>query len=85
MRRHLTEPEPTTFGHLKMIRKNIRSTEPKPIPEPESEPSPPRSTVHNVGVNVIATDDIHSNPELKNLIATDLPGRYPITSARGLR
>ena len=85
VRRHLIEPEPTTFGHLKMIRKNIRSTKPAPIPEPEPDPEPssPRSTIHNVGVNVIDTDDIQSNPELKNLIATDLPGRYPITSARG--
>jgi len=31
VRRHLTEPEPTTFGHLKLIRKNIRSTQPKSI------------------------------------------------------
>ena len=89
VRRHLTEPEPTTFGHLKLIRKIIRSTQPKPVPPPTI----PRSTVHNIDVNVVDTKDlasnpelknlIASNPELKNLIATDLPVRYPIISARG--
>jgi len=32
VRRHLTKPEPTTFGYLKLIRKYIRSTQPKPMP-----------------------------------------------------
>ena len=31
----------------------------------------------------IDTENMIINPKLKNLIATDLPGRYPVTSARG--
>ena len=39
----------------------------------------PRSKIHDVGC--IIMDD----KELRNLIAMDLPGRFPITSARGYK
>ena len=39
--KYLSEPEPTTFGHLKMIRKNVRSTQPKLVPiQTETLPPP---------------------------------------------
>ena len=51
-----------------MIRQNIR---------PTSKEQQPRSKVHDVCVAIADADD------MKNMIAMDLPGRYPITSASG--
>ena len=84
VRKYLIEPEVTTLGHLKMIRKNVRSTKVKPDPvkeEPLPQPTRPRSSDHDVGAYIVDAKDF--NNVLKNLIASDLPGRYPITSARG--
>ena len=51
--------------------------------EPLPPPTSPRSSVHDVGVYIVDAHEATNRPELKNLIASDLPGRYPITSARG--
>jgi hypothetical protein len=70
-----------------MIRKGIRSTN-KPTMheimneelEPELDLEPPRHITnrqHYVGVETIVFED------LKGIIATDLPGRFPTTSAQG--
>ena len=67
-----------------MIRKNVRSTQVKQDPVKEEllpHPTRPRNSDHDVGVYIVDAKD--SNTTLKNLIASDLPGRYPITSARG--
>jgi hypothetical protein len=51
-----------------IVKKNIQSTKPNPKPQ---------CKFHDVSTHIIEATDI------RNLIATDLPGRYPITSARG--
>ena len=75
------------MGHMHMIRKGIRSTTQPTINEimneeidPEPELDPPRQITnrqHHVGVQTIAFED------LKGIIATDLPGRFPTTSGQG--
>ena len=57
------------MGHLHMISQGIRSTQPR-IPHRHT-------TNHRIGVNVVPTK------QLKYTMASDLPGRYPVTSARG--
>jgi hypothetical protein len=74
------------MGHMHMIRKGIRSTKPtineimNEELEPEPQLEPPRHITnrqHYVGVETIAFEDI------KGIIATDLPGRFPTTSGQG--
>ena len=87
IRKHLPKSISTTMGHLHMIRKGIRSTTKPTISEimneeldPEPVLQPPRRITnrnHNVAVDVIPFED------LKGIIATDLPGRFPTTSAQG--
>jgi hypothetical protein len=70
-----------------MIRKGIRSTATPTINEimneelePELDLEPPRHITnrqHYVSVETIAFED------LKGIIATDLPGRFPTTSGQG--
>jgi hypothetical protein len=87
IKKHLPKSISTTMGHLHMIRKGIRSTVTPTINEimneeldPEPELQPPRHITnrqHFVGVETIAFED------LKGIIATDLPGRFPTTSGQG--
>jgi hypothetical protein len=87
IRKHLPKAISTTMGHMHMIRKGIRSTNKPTINEimneeidPEPNLDPPRhinNQQHYVGVTTIAFK------ELKGIIATDLPGRFPTTSAQG--
>jgi hypothetical protein len=75
------------MGHLHMIRKGIRSTKPtiEEIMEEEIELEPPldppqpiTDRKHYVGVESFKFED------LKGIIsASDLPGKFPITSAQG--
>ena len=66
----LLEPSPyTAMVHLHMIRQGIRSTQPQ-IPHRHV-------TNHRISVNVVPTK------QLEYTMASDLPGRYPVTSARG--
>ena len=73
VRKYCTKKKQTTFGHQKLVKQNIQSTKTKPI---KSQPKQ-ISVIHDVTVSTIMES------ELQNLIATDLPGRYPITSGRG--
>jgi hypothetical protein len=70
-----------------MIRKGIRSTKPtvneimNEGTEPEPQLDPPRhinNRENYVGVTTIAFE------ELKGIISTDLPGRFPTTSGQGI-
>jgi hypothetical protein len=87
IRKHLPKSISTAMGHMHMIRKGIRSTAKPTINEimneelePEPQLEPPRHITnrkHLVGVETIAFED------LKGIIATDLPGRFPTTSGQG--
>jgi hypothetical protein len=87
VRKHLPKSEATTMGHLhNMIRKGIRSTKPtiKEIMEEEIAPEPTLEPLrlnqdrkHYVGVESFKFE------ELKGISASDLPGRFPLTSAQG--
>jgi hypothetical protein len=88
IRKHLPKSISTTMGHMHMIRKGIRPTN-KPtaneIMNEEIDPEPPldpprqiNNREHNVEVTTIAFE------ELKGMMATDLPGRFPTTSGQGI-
>ena len=57
------------MGHQKLVRQNIRSSRRL------------RSKLHNVTIAIIRDDEL--SEDLTNIIAMDLPGRFPITSADG--
>ena len=69
VRKHLKKQEITVFGHQKLVRKGIRPRKKKQ-----------RSKIHDVGVALFDPDD---DDDMKNMIAMDLPGRFPTTSASG--
>jgi hypothetical protein len=87
VRKHLPKSDATAMGHLHMMRKGIRQTNKPTIEEimeeetePEPELEPPRTKKdrrHYVGIESFKFE------ELKGISATDLPGRFPITSAQG--
>jgi hypothetical protein len=86
IRKHLPKSISTAMGHMYMIRKGIRSTKPtvNEIMNEEINPEPildPLRHINNrehyVGVTTIAFE------ELKGILATDLPGRFPTTSGQG--
>ena len=64
--------EHTTMGHLQTTRQGIQSTQ--EMEPPHAPGAAPRSKAHSLGTYLRG---------LKNLIATDFPGRFPVTSARG--
>jgi hypothetical protein len=90
VRKYLLPSEHTAKGHLHMVRQGIKSTM-KSVPvqgEPKREHSiSPRNKEHNLGVFTINTTELEKEvpmgTPLKSLIATDLPGRYPVTSRKG--
>ena len=69
VRKHLKKQENTVFGHQKLVQKGIRPRKKKR-----------RSKKHDVGVALFDPDD---DDDMKNLIAMDLPGQFPTTSASG--
>ena len=70
--KYLQKSECTTMGHQKLIRQNIRPRTKKL-----------RSKVHDVTVAIVNPNDIPE--DLQNMIAMDLPGQFPITSATGYK
>jgi hypothetical protein len=87
VRKHLPKSNMTTMGHMHRIRKGIRpsakvSTDDMMQEAMEAEPplEPPRGNIdrgHFVGIDAVKFET------LKGIISTDLPGRFPITSAQG--
>ena len=74
------------MGHMKMISKRIRSTQPKPIGDELDEPKPPPVPI------TVPTDNIHDVYvhcyknrlyNVRNTVGVDLPGWYPTTSLGG--
>ena len=84
IRKHLPKSVPTVMGRQKRMRQGIRSTSKKAAPPPVVEDlplEPPRNNIdrtHQVGAIVLNFDD------LKGTICTDLPGRFPFHSSRGM-
>ena len=85
IRRNLEKSVATVMGRQQRMRQGIRSTKPKdtaPAPVIDEWPlPPPRSHIdrgHEVGAAVFEFET------LKGLISTDLPGRFPFTSSRGM-
>ena len=69
------------MGHMHKIKQGTRSTSVQ-----SSTPNRQSTSSHDIHIHTIRTDTIEDtvSPErLKELLATDLPGRHPITSARG--
>jgi hypothetical protein len=87
VQKHLPKSPMTVMGHMHRIRQGIRPSTKITMDalmqeETTAEPNmdPPRGNIdrkHYVGVNAIKFED------LKGIISTDLPGRFPLTSARG--
>ena len=77
----------TVMGHLHRIRKGIRPSDKIDKEElmeeemlPELPLPPPRGNIdrhHYIGVDAVKFE------KLKGTISTDLPGRFPLTSAQG--
>ena len=74
------------MGHMRMISKGIRSTQPKPIVDEPEEPEPlpipitvPTDNIHDVYVHCFE-NPLYDN---RNTAGVDLPGRYPTTSLGG--
>ena len=77
VRKHCDKKEQTTLGNQKMVRKNVRTSTPIVDITVKKERIELKKKLHDIGTFLIDGDD------LKNLIAMDMPGRYPTTSARG--
>jgi hypothetical protein len=71
------------MGHLHMQRQGVRSTkDPEPTLDFDDVLPLPRSHIdhtHHVGAHLL---DLHQ--DLEGMIATDLTGRFPFTSSRGM-
>ena len=88
IRKHLPKQITTTMGHMAAIRQNVRSTK-DTIPSPSSDPDqplePPRphtalAVNHQVACGVV---DLQQARHIQGLVCSDLPGRFPFTSAKG--
>ena len=80
---HLDLSESTIAGHMKRRPQGLRSTSNSAIilEDTNERLEPPRSHInrqHEVGVSAFPMD------ALKGLICTDLPGRFPKTSSKGM-
>jgi hypothetical protein len=76
VRKFCTKKKQTTLGNQRMISKSIKTTQ---VIDPGiiNQWLALRQKLHDIGTFIIDGDD------LKNLIAMDMPGQYPLTSARG--
>ena len=77
VRSYCNKKEQTTLGNQKMIKKNVRTSNPIIDLAIRRQRMELKKKLHSIGTFLIDGDD------LKQLVAMDLPGRYPITSARG--
>ena len=78
--KYLTPKIETALGHMHKIKQGTKSTTVQ-----DTTPTH-QSSAHNLRIQTIWAETLEymvSSDRLKELLATDLPGRYPITSARG--
>ena len=79
------------MGHMHKIKQGTKSTKTTPlgaITNSGGTHTPPlkQTSSHDLRIHTIRTDTLAntvSQEQLKELLAIDLPGRYPVTSARG--
>ena len=85
IRKYLEKSDETTMGHMKATRMGTRSTKRKQMEEEESEKplDPPRSHLQLQKNHQVCAAGVVSYEELKGLICTDLPGRFPVQSFYG--
>ena len=83
VRKHLPKSLPTAKGHLKLTRKNLRSTQPTadPVTPPTIMTTAPALPEPQLRTNLVVVKTI----ELTGKIATDQTGRFPVTSSKGSR
>ena len=77
--KYLSPKVETALGHIHKIKQDTKSTAVLP-------PQHKQSSAHDLHIQTIRTDNLEDAvpPDRpKELLATDLPGRYPIMSARG--
>lgn len=79
VRKHCTKKQQTTLGNQKMISKNVRTSKPILDAGIIKKQRYLRKQLHSIGTFILDSQ----GDVLENLIAMDLAGRYPITSARG--
>jgi hypothetical protein len=84
VRKYLPTSKATIIGHLHMQRQGVHSTTPTTTPTNDYDDllPPPRSHLdraHQVGAHLVNLDQ-----DLKGMISTDLTGRFPFTSSRGM-
>lgn len=78
VRKHLAKSVPTLKGHLHQQRQNIRSTQPTAPDDNDQDMTPPTDTPN------LRTHMVYSAiAEPRHEIATDLTGRFPVTSSHG--
>ena len=73
--KYLKDSEITAKGHMHMKKQGIRSTQEEPTST--STKQEPQSRSHEIGTVIV------EQKELRNMVASDLAGRFPITSSRG--
>jgi hypothetical protein len=79
VRQHLPKSTATILGHMHQQRQNIRSTKTPIATTPIDTDYHPPSDVPNERSHLVFAGTI----ELRNEVATDLTGRFPVQSSRG--
>ena len=77
---HGTQHIESTMDHMHKMKQGSKST------CTPGQAATKQDAAHDIRIHTINTDQIKDNvspDRCKELLATDLPGRYPVTSARG--
>jgi len=78
IRKHLPKSIPSIMGRMRRLPQGIRSTTKEPeLPSPRTN----RNRQHFIGPTAFHQEELNA---LKGVIASDLPGRFPFASSRGM-